>query len=82
MGESIENNNNNASHIELSQKQKDLLSLLMQLNMNTEDIVMTMSCCQEESQIIQMIIQILDLMDNNEEITMQKVLNKIVEMNQ
>ncbi len=82
MGESIENNNNNASHIELSQKQKDLLSLLMQLNMNTEDIVMTMSCCQEESQIIQMINHILDLMDNNEEITMQKVLNKIVEMNQ
>ena len=68
--------------MELSQKQKDLLSLLMQLKMNTEDIVITMTCCQEEEQIIQMIKYLLDLMENKEQITQQKILNKIVEMNQ
>ena len=68
--------------IELSQEQKDLINLLQQLKVNTEDIVITMTCCQEKEQIIQMINYLLDCYENKETITQQTILNKIVEMNQ
>lgn len=67
--------------MELSQAQKDLISLLKQLNQNTEDIVMTLMCCQGEEQATQMIQYLLELHDNKQQITQQTILKKVVEMN-
>lgn len=67
--------------MELSQMQKDLLNLLLNLKMDTEDIVLIMTACQEENQIIQMINFLIDKYEENNQVTMQEALNKIVEMN-
>ncbi len=68
--------------MELSQPQKDLLNLLQKLKMNTEDIVLVMTACQEEQQIIQMINFLIDKYEEKQEVTQQEILNKILEMNQ
>ena len=54
--------------MELSQMQKDLLNLLLNLKMDTEDIVLIMTACQEENQIIQMIQKIPKLQKTQNQI--------------
>ena len=67
--------------MELSQEQKDLINLLQKLEISTEDIVITMMCCQQKEHIAKMINYLLDCYDRNETITQQKILKKIVEIN-
>ncbi len=62
--------------------QKDLLNLLQKLKMNTDDIVLVMTACQETEQIIEMINFLLDKMDEKNQVTQQEILEKIVQMNQ
>ena len=65
--------------MDISQPQKDLISFWQYLGMSTDDIVMISMCCQTEETARQMLEYMIELDDNNETITMQKLLQKVVD---
>ncbi|MBR6034294.1 MAG: hypothetical protein IKP28_06190 [Clostridia bacterium] len=68
--------------MELSQMQKDLINLLQKLKVNTENIVLIMTACQEEKDITEMINFLIDKYEQKNQVSQQEILNKIVEINQ
>ena len=68
--------------MELTKSQQILMDGLQTLNFNTKTIVMLMMCCQTEETAKQLVDYMIQLVDNKQEITEQKLLNKVVEMNQ
>ena len=68
--------------MELTKSKQILMDGLQTLNFSTETIVMLMMCCQTEETARQLVEYMIQLTDNKEKITEQKLLNKIVQMNQ
>lgn len=68
--------------MELTTIQKDLLNGLQSLKLNTETIVLVMTACQEEKQTQEMITWLIGQIDRKIIPTEERILNKIVEMNQ